>query len=270
MGFYFAKPSSVFSPYVKQYWGLNNCLKPGEKHVQRIVPNGLMELTFYLGEKPQLINHHQETIERTVLSGHCNGPYDLVVTGDLQMFSISFKPIGASMFFHLPMDELFGSIVPARFLLKEKIDELEARLIETTDFRGKVWLVEEFLFTQLVQKQNVYSQNRLNCSIDLINRNKGIVDVNMLASSACWSRKQYERNFQEIVGTSPKQFMRTVRFQYAINYKGLHPNIKLTDLAYECGFFDQSHMINEFRDLSGVTPGQYFAECEPYSDYFAE
>jgi AraC-like DNA-binding protein len=64
--------------------------------------------------------------------------------------------------------------------------------------------------------------------------------------------------------------MRIVRFQYALHYKWQYPQTKLTGLAYDCGFYDQSHMINEFRDLSGKTPKQYFAECEPYSDYFSD
>lgn len=270
MGFNFAKPSTILSPYVKQYWALENCLNPGEEHVQRIVPTGLMDLTFYLADKPRLINHRQQSLDNTVLTGHCNSPYDLVVTGNLRLFVVSFKPLGASMFFKLPMSELFGCIVPARFLLKESIGRLETRLSETLDFTDKVWLIEEFLLTQLSQKKNSFGQKRLKNSIEMITRNKGIVDVDVLASSSCWSRKQYERNFQEIVGTSPKQFMRTIRFQHTLHYKAQHWHTKLTELAYECGFSDQSHMINEFRDLSGVTPKQFFAECEPFSDYFSE
>ena len=42
----------------------------------------------------------------------------------------------------------------------------------------------------------------------------------------------------------------------------------LTTLAYDCGYYDQSHMINEFKMMSGMTPKQYFAMCEPTSDYF--
>jgi AraC-like DNA-binding protein len=270
MGFYFAKPSTILSPFVKQYWGLENCMSSGEEHLQRIVPNGLMELTFYLGDLPKLINHHQSAIENTIISGHCKGPYDLVVKGNLLMFSVSFKPLGASMFFNLPMNELFGCIVPARFLLKESIDCLETSLSETSDFTNKVRLVEEFLMKQLTKKENVFGQKRLKDSLDLINKSKGIVGVNTLASSACWSRKQYERNFQEIVGTSPKQVMRIGRFQQAIHFKGQHPQAKLAGLAYDCGFSDQSHMINEFKDLSGRTPKQYFSECDPFSDYFSE
>jgi len=270
MGFNFAKPSSVLSPYVKQYWGIENCLSPGEKHVQRIIPSGLMELSFYLGDWPQLVNHHQTSIDSSVVSGHCSGHHDLIVTGNLRLFSISFKPLGAWMFFDLPMNQLYNCIIPLRDLLNSEINKLETELYETIEFCDRVLLIEAFLISRLKKKTSFYEEKRMTDSIGEINRIKGIIPVDSLASRACLNRKQYERNFQEIVGSSPKQFMRIVRFQHALQYKGQHPETKLSELAYECGFFDQSHMINEFRDLSGKTPKQYFAECEPFSDYFTE
>ncbi len=268
MEFCFGKPSVLLSPYVKQYWGLENCLVPGEEHVQRIVPNGLMDLTFYLGDKPGLLNHHQESLENTVLAGHCNGPYDLKVIGNMRLFSVSFRPLGASMFFNLPMSELYECIVPLRYLIKNQTEQLESALFEANCFHEQVQLVERFLTSLLEKKDNDFGQRRLQESMSLINCSKGLVEVEKLAAAACWSRKQFERNFQELVGTSPKQFMRVVRFQNTLYFRGKNNQLSLTELAYECGFFDQSHMIADFRDLSGKTPRQYFGECEPVSDYF--
>lgn len=92
--------------------------------------------------------------------------------------------------------------------------------------------------------------------------------MDYLASHACFSRKQYERMFTENIGLTPKQFMRVVRFQYAIYRRSADKNLTLTSLAYECGYYDQSHMINEFREFSGVAPREFFASCEAMSDYF--
>jgi AraC-like DNA-binding protein len=72
------------------------------------------------------------------------------------------------------------------------------------------------------------------------------------------------------VGSSPKQFLRTVRFQHSLYQKQQQQDIPLTELAYRCGYFDQSHMIADYKTFSGKTPTQYFAECEPYSDYFSK
>jgi len=50
--------------------------------------------------------------------------------------------------------------------------------------------------------------------------------------------------------------------------KGMHPAMSLTSLAHYCGYYDQSHMIREFRALSGFTPSEYFSEGVPYSDFY--
>ena len=270
MSFCFANPSAILSPYIKQYWGIEDCQKPGDENIQRIIPNGMMSMTFYLSDCPQPLNHHQSAIENATISGHCKGFYDLKITGNLKLFSVSFKPLGAWMFFDLPMNELFDCIIPVRYLLKENIDNLENELFEAVEFQDKVRLVEAFLIALLKKKTNHYEEKRMIESIGLINQKRGIVGVDTLASCACLSRKQFERTFQECIGTTPKQFMRVVRFQNTLHFRSKNSLLRLTDMAYECGFFDQSHMINEFRNLSGLTPTQYFAECEPHSDYFSE
>jgi transcriptional regulator GlxA family with amidase domain len=109
---------------------------------------------------------------------------------------------------------------------------------------------------------------RINQSLKMINRTKGFVDISFLASEACLSRKQFERTFLNLIGTAPRQFLKVVRFQNAINEKSKNKKISLTNLTYCCGYYDQSHMVNDFNKLSGMSPKQYFNECEPYSDYF--
>lgn len=47
-------------------------------------------------------------------------------------------------------------------------------------------------------------------------------------------------------------------------------DVPFAQVAYECAFFDQSHMIKEFRLFSGYTPAEFLSVCAPYSDYFSE
>lgn len=90
-----------------------------------------------------------------------------------------------------------------------------------------------------------------------------------LADVACLSNKQFGRVFAEYVGATPKEFLRIVRIQRALYTLQCQPGISFAQLAYECGFFDQSHMIKEFKLFSGYTPAEYLAVCAPYSDYFS-
>ncbi|MCK4662618.1 MAG: AraC family transcriptional regulator [Bacteroidales bacterium] len=268
MSFQISAPSNFLSPYVKQYWAIENCIQPGESHIQRIVPTGLVELFFYFGNKPKAVNKNRRLLDNTLISGQQKEHYDIVVTGNLSTFSVTLLPQGAMMFFDLPLIELYDQTIPLQYLQKDAIDKVESDLFESKTFSEKVFVIENFLAQKFLKNYREYDAARINGSIRLINQTNGIVSINTLASRACLSRKQYERIFGDSVGISPKRFLRIIRFQNAIFRKQLNSKIRLTDLAYDCGYYDQSHMINDFKYLSGMTPKQYFSDCEPYSDYF--
>lgn len=268
MSFHVAKPSFPLSKFVKQYWAIDNCLPDGKEHIQRIIPNGLMELTFYFGNRPRALDNNKHLQGDSILNGQQKNYYDIVVSGKLSMFSISFQPHGAKMFFDVPSNEFFDQNIPLKYLVKDAITELEHSLYEAASFEAKICIVEKFLMKQLRINFKEYEINRIAQSIALINHTKGMITIETLYSASFLSRKQYERTFLTSIGTSPKQFLRTIRFQNTLHEKQMNKKISLTELAYNCGYYDQSHMICDYKLLSGKTPSQYFSECEPYSDYF--
>lgn len=268
MLFQVIQPTSVLAPYVKHYWAMKSHVKPGNKHVQRIIPNGFVELTFYLDHIPVYNRNSKMIRNRVVVSGQQNDFYDIIITNNLNLFSIVFKPQGSKLFLGLPIQELYNQSIPAEILFKNEIYFLHEKLQETTNLNMKVQLVESFLIEQIKQSK-LYEFERLNDSIKLINSSKGILTIDKLSSKAYLSKKQFERTFRSNIGIAPKRFLRVVRFQNTLFNKQLNPKQNLTELAYQNGFYDQSHMINEFKDLTGLTPKQYFSDCAPYSDYFS-
>jgi AraC-like DNA-binding protein len=261
-------PSRQLTPFVKSYWGLEHQVPRGGDYVHRIVPNGLSELIFYLGDLPESLDREKSITENTLLSGQQKEYYDLRISGKLSLFSIIFQPHGLMVFFDIPVHELFNQNVPLKYILKEVVGELEDSLHEAADFSERIRLVEEFLQKRLIKSSKKYEFERIRCTIELINQQRGQVDIDTLAHHSCLSRKQFERIFQEHVGSSPGQFLKTVRFQQAVHEKSMDGKLSLTELSYLSGYYDQSHMNADFRKLAGMTPGQYFKYCEPYSDYF--
>jgi transcriptional regulator GlxA family with amidase domain len=83
------------------------------------------------------------------------------------------------------------------------------------------------------------------------------VDVNALAGKCFLSRRQFERNFKACSGFSPKLYTRIIRFQAAAKEYGMQYQ-SLTDIAYRCGYYDQSHFIHDFKEFSGFHPKEYF------------
>ncbi len=198
-------PSPSLSHLVKHYWTMETCLARGRSHIQRIVPNGLPELIFYFGDRPESENKNLQ---------------------------------------------------------------LEDRLCEEPTFDGRIRIAEKFLHDCIQRSEKKWHQERMIHGINLISKTLGMIGIERLASETCFSRKQFERIFAAYIGTSPKKFIRTVRFQHAIRERSFCSHLSMTDLTYRCGYYDQSHMINDFQKLSGMSPKRYFAECTPHSDYF--
>jgi hypothetical protein len=107
MGIQVSRPADWLAPYVKSYWGLKNQLAPGQEHIQRIVPNGLMELMFYLGDLPESLDSHKSIPDSSLITGQQQAYYDLKVSGTLSLFSIIFQPHGLLVFFDIPLNEIF-------------------------------------------------------------------------------------------------------------------------------------------------------------------
>jgi AraC-like DNA-binding protein len=240
----------------------------GIGHLERVVPNGFIELTFHFGDRLQKIKHTQELQPGIILCGQKTGFFDVLPTGKTQMLSIQFFPHSAGLFFDLPMDELSNETLDLGEIMGRAACELKEQLLHLQTLEQRVQHIERFLLRQLSRKTE-YDWDRMVQNIKLIDRSNGKITLDELADGACLSRKQHERVFKKFVGLSPKKYLKIIRFQYTLFAHQQHPHESLTTLAYRCGYYDQSHMINDFKDLSGITPKQYFTDCEtPYSDYF--
>jgi len=268
MDFYLHKPSKTLAQYVKSYWMIENIMDSGATHMQRIVPSGLIELSFYLSDIPESMDQSKSINGNSIVTGQIKNYFDIRVSGNLSVFSVYFFPHGLAAILDMPVCELSNQTIPLKYLISDFTNELEDQLAATKKFIERVLIIEKFLCKMLGQVRKKYQYERINHSIDIINQRKGFTDIRHLASAACLSRKQFERTFLDFVGSSPKQFLKVIRFQHAIYQKSLNTKLSLTQLALDSGYYDQSHMIADFIALSGKTPKDYFGQCDSVSDYF--
>jgi AraC-like DNA-binding protein len=268
MSYHVAKPSGILAPYIKQYWEVESCAPLNKAYKQRIVPAGLPELMIFCGHLPEVSDKEKYFGSNVILSGQQKVFYDLNIRDSFTLFSITFQPHGMMMFFDLPLSELNNRNVPLQFIIKEETNKLEDTISGAASFEEKIILAEEFLMKRLSVIRQNYEFERISSCMNLITRSRGVSGIDELASEACLSRKQLERVFSEGIGATPRQFLKIVRFQNAIYHKAHNQGCSFTSLAYNCGYYDQSHMNNEFRKMSGLTPREFFGGCEPVSDFF--
>ena len=261
-------PSPALAPYVKHYWLLETD-SPIE-NTERIIPTGNVQMLFYRGN-PILLSSSQDSRRvnnQSVLCGQYVGYSELSFSGTIRILAVVFHTHSVSTFFRMPVSEFCNQKVSAGELGDRELKELEDRILYEADDRNCICLVEHFLLSRLNPPKE-HNLERMLSAIRTINQRGGEVRISDLASSVYLSTKQFQRIFTGHIGISPKEFLRIVRFQHALYVLQSTPDISFSQLAYECGFYDQPHLINEFKVFSGYPPKEYLGVCAPYSDYFS-
>lgn len=256
------QPSAVLAPYVKHYWLLES---DDVINSQRVIPTGNIELLFHRG---CLMIKNNRTIPRTSISGQSISFADLEPTGVVNMIAVVFQLFGAKAFFELPAYELSELVLSTDEICIHPLKELEDKILNTPDDNVCIHLIEAFLISRLNPFKE-YNYKRMVAAINTINLSQDSLSVSKLAETVCLSKKQFQRIFREHVGATPKEFMRIIRFHKVLYTLQNNPAMNFMALAYECGYYDQAHMTNEFKLFLGYTPMQYMAICTPYSDYFS-
>jgi transcriptional regulator GlxA family with amidase domain len=75
-----------------------------------------------------------------------------------------------------------------------------------------------------------------------------------LASEVCLCQRHFERKFKSAIGVSPKTFAKIFRFKHVLQVLGNYPQKNLLTTAEEYGYYNHTHLINDFKTFSGETP----------------
>jgi AraC-like DNA-binding protein len=104
----------------------------------------------------------------------------------------------------------------------------------------------------------------------MLHLKKGQFRVAEFAEHCNLSSRQLQRQFQDVVGVTPKTLARAIRFEEIRRRLMFAPDQSLTDLAYEFGYTDQAHFIRDFKELADRTPGEFAREMRAIQDIFRD
>ncbi len=167
------------------------------------------------------------------------------------------------MFIGMPPSAFYNQEISGYDIENWQLNDVAARIFDCKSSGESVGILERWLLTKVRPTLNM---RRIGSSIGDLMRMPS-VSVNVLADNACLSRKQFERVFREQVGMNPKEYARVVRFQKAMRMLQCGSR-DYPYIAYHCGYADQSHLIRDFKAMSGHTPKSLPDYCVPYSDLF--
>ena len=179
------------------------------------------------------------------------GPVVIESFGGACCIQINFTPLGARRFFGKPMSELTDSMVGLDDVLGLEGIALREQLGNARDWSTRFAIAETFVATRLTEASETPAE--IAWAYDRITASGGRMRIASLADRLGWSRKHLAGTFSNLIGVGPKTLSRIVRFNRALGLSRQGEN-DWADIAADCGYADQAHLVREFRDLAGQTP----------------
>jgi AraC-like DNA-binding protein len=225
-------PENHLRPFIECYWMQSDNLVP-----QIVLPDGCIDLVF---------NEAAGFVVGTMTT-----PITVKPSGDF--VGVRFKSGKASMFLNFDASELTDRKTELRNIAHRDGSMLVEKLFEAKHFNEKIKLLNTNLSTWFRYKSN----DNVDYVVQKIVESQGNISINSICHSLDLSRQHLARLFQEYVGIRPKQFARVIRFQALLKTVRQSPEINWADEAAMLGYYDQAHLISDFRQFSGTSPEKF-------------
>jgi AraC-like DNA-binding protein len=170
---------------------------------------------------------------------------------DHVVIRVGFHPGGLHRLIGLPMHQIVNHACDTADFFNQQIRAVNERLFNTMAYDDMITVVEEFLLQKIRSAKAALPFD--NAMAQLVKHN-GLMDIEAVASMACVSLRQLERQCKERIGLPPKLYARLIRFSKAYRLYEANTSLSWTHIAHTCGYFDQMHFIRDFKEFAGVTP----------------
>lgn len=172
------------------------------------------------------------------------------------LFGVRFHPGMAREFLGAPPSELTDKAVPLDDLLGSRARELERRLADASSSAEGARLLAASI------RMPDAPPNPVQRAIRVVSDARGAVDLDRISRHANLSPRQFRRRCLEESGLGPKQLCRILRFRHAVQLAGRAVR-DWAAIAAEAGYFDQAHLIRDFREFTGRSPVAVFSNRAP-------
>jgi len=218
-------------------------------------------LFFYIrdhSDAQDVATNKKETQSSSIIVGPHFNRHIMTLGRNHLMIKVGFQPGGLYRLLGIPMNELLGNDpLDCTDFFGNEVSEVNDKLKQAVSFTEMKTIIENFLLKRTGKLKQTLPIDQV---LPLLIKERGLLKIDQLASQACLSTRQFERVFQQRIGLPPKYFSRIVRFSKAWIMKEQTPGISWIKIAYECGYFDQMHLIRDFQEFAGVNPSEIEAE----------
>lgn len=242
-------PSPELSPWIAHYWMIAWDLVDGESLLAESIPHPNIHLLF--------------EDSGTVVTGVQTQKFSRLIRGKSQVFGAKFRSGGFRPFYHAPVATLADEVAAAEWIFGAGVHALRTIVLSDASDDDRVAASDAFFRARMPEPdENVAIATAL---VDLILTDATITTVDQLARRSGVAKRSLQRIFREYVGQSPKWVIRRYRLHEVIERFQAGDVLDWSRLAIDTGYFDQAHLINDFKAMVGLTPSQFASIVAPAS-----
>ena len=242
--------------YIKFYWEIQS------EHMQlhhRFIPVRNIDFKFNLSDTPHYfcMDGREHVLENVYFSGlhdHFRNAC-LKVSGKVDMFGICFHPEGLFPFIKIPLCEFRNQLLGSSEAGFKWANFLNERLRGAPDTATRLIILENELLSLIDNdKETPESFRQLFNALKHRDTPARITDFSKRNNLGM---RKLERMYNTYVGVSARTYGTLHRFQNCMNQLLNKDYLKLSDIAYANGYFDQMHFIKEFKRFTGISPNKF-------------
>jgi AraC-like DNA-binding protein len=255
------------APHVEHLWMARGHLPTSWRNM--ILPDGAIELIFNLGDQQKLCaprDYAKHTIFReSWICGERTAPIVIDESGYVDLVGVRLRAGGAWPFLGIPVNEFTDQVIELRSFLGREIADLGEQLADAANDDAQFDLLEAWLLRRA--RDRTQPTPSVTQALRVIRNRPDDARVGRIAEKIGISHKHLLREFDRCVGLTPKLFARLCAFQRTIRFVGHKAEVDWAETATTCGYYDQAHLIHEFRAFSGLTPTDYLHKRGPFLNY---
>jgi AraC-like DNA-binding protein len=251
----FAVPAAL-RPWVAQVTAYEEQFEEGREVVERVLPDGASRLIIGLG--PEAVS--------VQIAGANASPVLLTMRGHVHGLSVALRPGAAAGLFGIAADELAGRLVSWDAIVDKTHRGLPERLAAAQDDAARVRTVLRTLHA-MGRAPDPAPLRLLRHAQSRLREGAGDgLSVRALAAEMQLSERRLQQVFAAQLGLSPSVWRRLQRLQGMLRLlRAGEAGSPWAELALRAGYYDQSHLIHEFRALCGLTPEQFVRSVVSHS-----
>jgi AraC-like DNA-binding protein len=246
--------AAALRPYVECVWTISGPRVSARRAPERVVPDGCPELIVHLGDPfARWMSRRWVVQPRAFLAGTLSRPWLLRAGRRVDTIGIRFRAGETTGVLPLSMAGASDrEIALAGIVGRAAAGALVRSLRSARTAAGRFGAAERWLAARLAEAPPRRSPSTR--VVASIREGGGRARIDDVARSLGWTRRRIERAFARDLGIRPKVYARIVRLNAVLATLDDAERPRAVDLALEAGYFDQAHLLRDFRILAGRTP----------------